>query len=153
MMRAHAAAYDVLHREQPEANVGLAVNYVVFEPARDNILDRQLASAYDTLFNRATLSYLQGTPLPLPFAMMAAPVPECAGKIDFVGLNVYNRLHVRAPLGEKFGPGGLHVPAMCHREIVASPLLMVRRIPRWSRPPSKPTPRSVAHVRHGKRCP
>ena len=41
---------------------------------------------------------------------MAPSVPECVGKIDFVGLNVYNRLHVRAPLGEKFGPGGLHVP-------------------------------------------
>ncbi len=110
MMRSHAAAYDVLHREQPEANVGLAVNYVVFEPARDNVLDRQLASAYDALFNRAALSYLRGEPLPLPFAMMAAGVPECVGKIDFVGLNVYNRLHVRAPLGEKFGPGGLFVP-------------------------------------------
>ncbi len=42
--------------------------------------------------------------------MMAPSAPECVGKIDFVGLNVYNRLHVRAPLGEKFGPGGLHVP-------------------------------------------
>ncbi len=70
----------------------------------------QLASSYDALFNRAALSYLQGEPLPLPFAMMAAGVPECVGKIDFVGLNVYNRLHVRAPLGEKFGPGGLYVP-------------------------------------------
>jgi beta-glucosidase len=110
MMRAHAAAYEMIHREQPGANVGLAVNYVVFEPARDNVLDRQLAAAYDTLFNRATLNYLQGEPLPLPFAMMAPSVPECARKIDFIGLNVYNRLHVRAPLGGKFGPGGLHVP-------------------------------------------
>jgi beta-glucosidase len=110
MMRAHAAAYDVIHREQPEANVGLAVNYAVFEPARDNILDRQLASAYDALFNRAALSYLKGEPLPLPFAMMAPSVPECVGKTDFIGLNVYNRLHVRVPVGGNFGPGGLHVP-------------------------------------------
>jgi beta-glucosidase len=110
MMRSHAAAYDVIHREQPGANVGLAVNYVVFEPARDNILDRQLAAAYDTLFNRSTLSYLQGEPLPLPFALMAPSVPDCAHKIDFIGLNVYNRLHVRAPLGGNFSQGGLHVP-------------------------------------------
>jgi beta-glucosidase len=86
------------------------MNYVVFEPARDNVLDRQLAAAYDALFNRAALGYLRGEPLPLPFAMMAPAVPECVGKTDFIGLNVYNRLHVRAPLGEKFGPGGLHVP-------------------------------------------
>ena len=110
MMRAHAAAYDVMKREQPDASVGLAVNYVVFEPARDNVLDRQLASAYDALFNRSALSYLQGEPLPLPFAIMAPSVPECIGKADFVGLNVYNRLHVRAPLGEIFTHGGLHVP-------------------------------------------
>jgi beta-glucosidase len=42
--------------------------------------------------------------------MMAPSVPECVGKIDFVGLNVYNRLHVRVPLGEVLGPGGLYVP-------------------------------------------
>jgi hypothetical protein len=87
------------------------VHYAVFEPARDNVLDRQLVSTYDALFNRGTLSYLAGEPLPLPFAMMASAVPECVGKIDFIGLNTYNRLHVRAPLGEVFGPGGLHVPA------------------------------------------
>ncbi len=110
IMRSHAAAYDVLHREQPEANVGMALHYTAFEPARDNPLDRQLVDAYDSLFNRGALSYLMGEPLPLPFAMMATSVPEVAGKADFIGLNLYNRLHVRAPLGEKFGPGGLHVP-------------------------------------------
>jgi beta-glucosidase len=110
MMRAHAAAYDVLHREQPGASVGPAVNYVVFEPARDNVLDRQLASAYDALFNRSTLSYLQGEPLPLPFAVMAPRAPQCIGKADFIGLNVYNRIHVRAAGAESFSKGGLHVP-------------------------------------------
>ncbi len=63
MMRAHAAAYDVLHREQAEANVGLAVNYVVFEPARDNVLDRQLALAYDALFNRCRAQLSAGRAL------------------------------------------------------------------------------------------
>ena len=115
IMRSHAAAYDVLHREQPEANVGMALHYTAFEPARDNPLDRQLAEVYDGLFNRGALSYLMGEPLPLPFAMMATSVPEAAGKADFIGLNLYNRLHIRAPLGEAFfggktGPGGLHVP-------------------------------------------
>lgn len=107
MVRAHAAAYDVLHREQGEANVGMAVHYTVFDPARDNVLDRQLATTYDALFNRGALSYLTGAPLPLPFAMMAPTVPEALGKLDFIGLNTYNRLHVRAQLGEN---AGLHVP-------------------------------------------
>jgi beta-glucosidase len=111
MMRTHALAYEAIHKEQPGARVGMAVHYVVFEPERDDVLDRQLASAYDTLFNRAPLHYLLGEPLPLPFALMAPSVPEAAGKIDFIGLNVYNRLHVRFPLGEKAGPGGLWVPA------------------------------------------
>jgi beta-glucosidase len=111
MMRAHGEAYDVLHREQPGAQVGMAVNYVAFEPARDHVLDQQLVFAYDELFNRGVLHYLQGEPLPLPFAMMAPGAPQCIGKIDFIGLNVYNRLYVRAPFGEKpLGPGGLYVP-------------------------------------------
>ncbi|MDR3765212.1 MAG: family 1 glycosylhydrolase, partial [Acidobacteriota bacterium] len=59
------------------------------------------------LFNRGALSYLTGEPLPLPFAMMAPAVPEALGKLDFIGLNTYNRLHVRAQLGEN---AGLHVP-------------------------------------------
>jgi beta-glucosidase len=110
MMRAHGLAYDAIHQEQPEASVGMAVHYVVFEPARDEVLDRQLASAYHTLFNRGPLLYLLGEPMPLPFALMAPGAPECAGKIDFMGLNVYNRLHVRFPLGAQSGPGGIWVP-------------------------------------------
>jgi beta-glucosidase/6-phospho-beta-glucosidase/beta-galactosidase len=47
----------------------------------------------------------------MPFALMARTVPECARTVDFIGLNVYNRLHVRFPLGEKVGPGGICVPA------------------------------------------
>jgi beta-glucosidase len=111
IMRAHGEAYDEIHRQQPSANVGIAVHYIAFEPARDHVLDRQLVATYDALFNRSVLLYLQGEPLPLPFAMMASATHHCAGKIDFIGLNVYNRLYVRAPFGEKpVGPGGLYVP-------------------------------------------
>ena len=110
MMRAHATAYDVLHHEQPNANVGIAIHYTQFAAARDHVLDHQLVETYDALFNRGALSFLQGEPLPQPFALMTHGEAACAGKIDFVGLNLYNRLYVRAPFGEKTGPGGLYVP-------------------------------------------
>lgn len=113
MMRAHALAYRALHAVQPAAHVGMAINYAVFAPARDTLLDRQLTAVYDALFNRGALSFLRGEPLPLPFDLMTADVSECVGQIDFIGLNVYNRLHVRASVGEAstlLDTGGLFVP-------------------------------------------
>lgn len=41
--------------------------------------------------------------------MLAGRVPEVVGKIDFVGLNIYNRLHVRWPKAND-KTGGIFVP-------------------------------------------
>ncbi len=68
--------------------------------------------------------------------MMATRCPEVVGKLDFIGLNVYNRLHVRAPLGEKFGPGGLHVP---------------HNVPQGDPGPARPTARLIPRSSAGHR--
>ncbi len=65
IMRSHAAAYEVLHREQPEAKVGLALHYVAFEAARDNVLDRQWPQPTTPLQPRSP-QLPQGEPLPCP---------------------------------------------------------------------------------------
>lgn len=109
--RAHALAYDRIHRVQPNATVGLATHWVQFQPATQSVSDRLLAFTYDNLFNRSTLQLLRCGSLPFPFGSLASDIPEAMGKIDFIGLNVYNRLHVRAPWDEASRKtGGIFVP-------------------------------------------
>jgi beta-glucosidase len=110
--KAHALAYDRLHAKQPNAQVGMATNYIVFRAASQNPLDRWLAGAYHQLFNLSTLHFLQQGELPSTWWLPVVRMPEAKGKIDFIGLNVYNRLHVHFPypFGRDYGPGGLFVP-------------------------------------------
>ena len=111
MHRAHALAYERIHRVQPEAAVGIATNWVEFQAASNSASDRLMAYAYDTVFNRSTLQMLTCGNLQFPFGALAPEVPEVMQKIEFIGLNVYNRLHVRAPWNEASRrSGGLFVP-------------------------------------------
>ncbi len=107
--RAHALAYDTIHRLQSDAGVGIAVNYVVFRAASASLSDRMLARIYDAAFNRSTLSLVKTGSMPGTMSVLAGRVPEAIGKIDFVGLNIYNRLHVRWPKGQD-KTGGIFVP-------------------------------------------
>jgi beta-glucosidase len=94
LAQAHAAAYRIIHAWQPEANVGWAQNYVTFHPATPRNRDRIMAGIFDQLFNRSFFDLLRTGQLPTIWNRLAEPAPEAAGKVDFVGLNVYNRLHV-----------------------------------------------------------
>jgi beta-glucosidase len=107
--RAHALAYDTIHRLQSDAGVGMAINYVVFRAATHSLADRMLTRIYDAAFNRSTLSLLQTGSMPGTMSVLAGRVPEVVGKIDFIGLNIYNRLHVRWPTGDN-KTGGIFVP-------------------------------------------
>jgi beta-glucosidase len=110
--RAHALAYERLHEHQAEAQVGMAIHYAAFEPASRRAPDRWLANVYHELFNLSSLHLLAEGELPGFWWLPAVRVPDAKGKCDFVGLNVYNRFHVRFPypFGRDFGPGGLFVP-------------------------------------------
>jgi beta-glucosidase len=109
--RAHAIAYERIHAVHPAAWVGLATHWVDFQPATDSPGDRLLAFLYDSTFNRSSLQLLRCGSLPAPMGTFTAEVPEAMQKIDFVGLNVYNRMHVRSPWDEvSRRTGGLYVP-------------------------------------------
>ena len=111
MHRAHALAYERIHQVQPNANVGIATNWVEFQAASQSASDRLLAYTYDMTFNRATLQLLTCGNMQFPFGALAPEVPEAMQKIDFIGLNVYNRLHVRTPWDDASRrSGGLFVP-------------------------------------------
>ena len=111
MHRAHHLAYEQIHAVQKNASVGLTTNWVEFKPASPAAGDRILAHAYDSLFNRSTLNLFRSGALPFPFRKLAPDSPEIVDHLDFIGLNVYNRLHIRSGFDENFmKTGGVFVP-------------------------------------------
>jgi beta-glucosidase len=112
LVRAHAKAYHVLHRVQPEARVGLAHYFRLYDPATPSSpLDRLIAAQQDRFVNRSFLDAVTSGRV-RAFPWLAA-VPEAADTLDFVGVNYYTRDLVRFDLrlprqlfGRNFpGPG------------------------------------------------
>jgi beta-glucosidase len=88
-VRAHAAAYQVIHSLQPTARVGFAHHYRGFQPKSNSPFDRWAAGTIFRLFNASfPLALLTGR-LSLPFGSLR--IPQAKGTQDFFGLNYYTR--------------------------------------------------------------
>jgi beta-glucosidase len=94
LAQCHAAAYRIIHEYQPNANVGWAQNYVVFHPGTARYRDEIIARMFNRLFNESFFDLLRNGHVSTPWRNFLEAVPEVQNKLDFVGLNVYNRLHV-----------------------------------------------------------
>jgi beta-glucosidase len=94
LVAAHAGAYEVIHREQTDAQVGYAKHLRIFEPADpERWLDRKLVGWMDHLFNESALvGFADGTLL-FPFGWPGRTGQAAAGPelLDFIGLNYYAR--------------------------------------------------------------
>lgn len=90
MLAGHARAYHALHAIQPEARVGMAINYRAFLPARDwSPFDRWAAGLQSQFFNEAfPLTCLQGV-VRLPFWRQS--FPQAKGTQDYLGMNYYTQ--------------------------------------------------------------
>jgi beta-glucosidase len=99
LVRAHAAAYHTIHRIQPQARVGMAINYRPLHPLRSwSPLDRGAARIYSQMFNEFFPTALQSGSLRFPF--WRRRVPEAKGTQDYLGVNYYNHDYVTANLGK-----------------------------------------------------
>lgn len=90
MVRAHAAAYRIIRRLQPQAQVGFANYFRLFDPASPrSAFDRFVAAQQSRFVNRAFLDAVtSGRVRSFPWI---ANIPEAAGTLDFVGVNYYTR--------------------------------------------------------------
>jgi beta-glucosidase len=88
MLKAHAAAYRIIHELQPEAMVGLAHHYRPLHPARPWFLpDRWIANFLDAAYNEAfPMTLLTGR---MKYITKRESIPEARGTQDFLGLNYY----------------------------------------------------------------
>ena len=87
----HAAAYRAIHRQQPQARVGLAQHLRIFDPLNPSSpLDRWAARVQDVLFNGLVLGPPADGVLRPPLAVCQR-IPELADSQDYIGLNYYSR--------------------------------------------------------------
>ena len=97
LVRAHAAAYHTIHRLQPQAQVGIAINYLPFQPVSSwSPLQRLVAGLGDGVFNEFFPTALYTGRLKLP--LWPRRIPEAKGTQDFLGINYYTRGYVTGNL-------------------------------------------------------
>lgn len=92
MLLGHAAAYRAIHQLQPEAQVGIAHNALLFDPARpDFALDRWVANFQARTYNDAIPQALHTGKLLFPIGKYKETLPGVAGTMDYFGVNYYTR--------------------------------------------------------------
>jgi beta-glucosidase len=97
LVRAHAAAYHTIHRIQPQAQVGMAINYRPLHPLRSwNPLDRAAVRIYSQMFNEFFPTALNSGVLRFPFWFRR--VREAKGTQDYLGVNYYTHDYITANL-------------------------------------------------------
>jgi beta-glucosidase len=115
LLAAHAAAAAAVRLSNPGALVGVAHNMAVFAPDRPwHPLDRLLARVARQGYNRALLEAMTAgsTRLTLPFARPVTVAGPARDTLDFIGVNYYQRLHVR----HRLGAGQLGCVEVRHRD-------------------------------------
>jgi beta-glucosidase len=104
MVKAHAAAYHSIHAIQPQAQVGMAINYRSLVPAKSWFPpDRWSRNLYFDIYNECFPRSAQSGMVRLLF--VSQRVPEAKGTQDYLGFNYYTRDYVSFNLlkpGEMF---------------------------------------------------
>jgi beta-glucosidase len=109
VLLSHGWAVPVIRQNSPESEVGITLNFEVYEPASESAADRQAALDQDGRFNRWFLDPLFGRRYPadivaayepyFPYGMdfiQPGDFGQMAVPTDFLGVNYYTRRVVRA---------------------------------------------------------
>ena len=98
MVKAHAAAYQVIHELQADAQVGVAHHWRGFVPANNGPLTRFVSNLHHKAFNDAfAMSLKTGK---FDAVMLKADVSQAKDTQDFMGLNYYTRDLIKFDLGK-----------------------------------------------------
>lgn len=89
---AHAAAYHAIHEIQPNARVGIAIQYRGMTPHSASPLDGMVTGFQSRIFNDLIPLALQDGRLRFPIGR--GRVPQAARTQDYIGINYYSCDHV-----------------------------------------------------------
>lgn len=110
MLRCHAAAYHIIKERYPQAEVGVAKNTAVLEPAPGGLLNNWWAKKASWVYNLAWWDMLVDGRFRWPFGR--GTVEGLAGSFDFIGINYYTRFYLKFPprgklWEQEWGPGAV----------------------------------------------
>ncbi|MBR8292615.1 family 1 glycosylhydrolase [Burkholderia cenocepacia] len=114
---AQGLAFQALRANLRDARIGTTINLQPVRPAAARDEDRKAAGLVDVLWNRAFLDPLYGHGYPEPLAHSLAGLVRSgdmaivAAKPDFLGMNYYSRIYVRANPSAPFGVEQAEPPA------------------------------------------
>jgi len=106
MLLCHGEAYDILHSLNREAEVGVAHNMAAIAPCRFwHPFDRALSRIAMFFYNHSLIdAFLSGTlKIKFPFTKEIELQVPIQGKLDFMGVNYYTRVHLRFNPFRKMG--------------------------------------------------
>jgi beta-glucosidase len=122
---AHGRAADVLRRTSSEANVGVTIDLVAFEPSTDSAEDAAAVALADALRNRTVLDPVLRGAYPvevrdrfereLERVVRDGDLRSISSPLDFLGVNYYTRNVVRA--GEAGEPIVVEIEGTEHTEM------------------------------------
>jgi beta-glucosidase len=102
----HSDVYDLIHSYIPDAKIGLVHNMVTFAPSQNiNPFDRILSRVAQSFYNQSLIEAFLTGMLILKFPLRRA-VPiliPIKGKLDFLGVNYFTRIHLRFNPLKKMG--------------------------------------------------
>jgi beta-glucosidase len=117
ILLAHGRAAEVLRREAPASEVGIAIDLVPTYPFSDTEADVEAAHREDGFRNRWFLEAVLGRGYPQDMLQRYAEIlptiedgdmDTIAAPLDFLGINYYTRSVVRANVGEVAAEGAEH---------------------------------------------
>jgi beta-glucosidase len=94
MSRAHVEAARAMRLVDPQARIGIAQHWRIFQPKKDNALDRNFSDLLDFIFNRYFINAIvTGNPCghKAYFFCPTFSINEGDHPLDFVGVNYYGR--------------------------------------------------------------
>jgi len=97
MLQAHRLIYDEIKKQNTRAKVGIAKNFIIFEPLHKwNLLDVALSSLIHAFYNLMVPKTFKSNRLKFhfPFLIKFNKYIPIDNKIDFWGVNYYYRMHV-----------------------------------------------------------
>jgi beta-glucosidase len=101
MLQAHKEAYQIIKKYQSAAQIGIAHNFIIFQPERSwYLLDRGITFLINRFYNFVFLDAFQKNQLKiiLPFIIRFQESLMLDDCIDFWGINYYYRMHLRSQL-------------------------------------------------------
>jgi beta-glucosidase len=97
MLEAHCRIYDEIKRRNPKANIGIAKNFIIFNPLQKwNLIDIGLSNLIHTFYNIMVPKSFKSNRLKFhfPFLVKFDKKIPINNRIDFWGVNYYYRMHV-----------------------------------------------------------